>query len=121
MQPITCYDFFRSFYYSNTYLPPVDLSEQVLSEHLLEKEDPQTAAIAQKLISHPEVQQVLSARKTLNAVEINRRDQILQKQGFQPLCAVQRPDGSLVPTIDVIEHPDLPSWVIKSVGSVDPE
>ncbi|MGR3951648.1 MAG: hypothetical protein QRY74_01830 [Chlamydia sp.] len=109
-------NFFKSFYASNTYIAPVDLSEKSLSDYLLEKKYPEIAAIAQRLISTPEVQKTLlepfSRDKSL---EIPEKNAILEKNGFTILNAgiCNRTDQS-IPVYNVIEHPDLSGWIIKA-------
>ncbi|KAF3363228.1 hypothetical protein PHSC3_000193 [Chlamydiales bacterium STE3] len=65
--------FFKSFYYSNSYPPSIDLSEESLSKYLLEK-NPLASENVQRLISIPEVQQILSIPVTYdkNTVRIIR-------------------------------------------------
>lgn len=100
----TFFDFFKSFYYVNSYVPPVDLSDQGLSKHLMEKENPELAGIAQRLISDPEVQPALSEPITYDLTITAKRREILTKHGFKLL-------GKSKP---IVEHPDLPGWIIKS-------
>ncbi len=80
-------DFFKSFYYSNNYVPSVDLGEQGLSRHLLENEDKDAAAIVQQLISIPEVQSVLSEPLTYDTTEINKKNTILKNHDFKLLSS----------------------------------
>lgn len=109
-------DFFKSLYYSNTYVPSVDLSEQEVSQYLLENENPKAAAIAQRLISEPEVRQVLSEPLTYDLeVAVPERNAALQRHGFKLLS--RKPNlqtGKMVPFYSVIEHDDLQGWIIKS-------
>jgi hypothetical protein len=111
-------DFFKSFYYSNTYVPPVDLSEQALSKHLLESEDAKTAKIAQELISPPEVQSLLSEPLTYQPTEWLIKNKILTDRGFKLLSVKPISNGQgvqkLIPFYSVIEHENLPGLIIKA-------
>ncbi|MBS4167681.1 hypothetical protein [Parachlamydia sp. AcF125] len=108
-------EFFKSFYYSNTYVPPVDLSKQGVSKHLLETENPEAAATAQRLISNPEVQQVLSEPLTYDLTErVPRRNAMLERHEFKLLSTKSTLQGQPLPFYSVLEHEDLPGWIIKS-------
>jgi hypothetical protein len=111
-------DFFKSFYYANTYVPPVDLSEQALSKHLLASEDAKTAKIAQNLISIPGVQSVLSEPLSYDPTEISAKNDVLTDAGFTLLSTKPVLDAlggqTLTPFYSVIEHQRLPGWIIKS-------
>lgn len=115
-------DFFKSMYYSNTFLPPVDLSEQALSQHMLEAEDKIAAATAQAVISIPEVQAILSEPLEDDLATIEKNNIILQKYGFKilsnKLIGLTPISGHLVnqtnPFYSVMENANLPGWVIKS-------
>lgn len=112
----TFQDFFKSFYYSNTYVPPVDLSDEGLAQHLLKNEDAAAAGIAQRLISEPNLQQVLSEPLSYDlAVKVPQNVQILENQGFKMLSSKPAlPTGDIVPFYSVIEHDELRGWIIKS-------
>lgn len=115
-------DFFKSFYYSTTYLQPVDLSEQRLSECLLETENQETAEKAQQLISNPEVQKALSEPLSYDLVkEVPEKNAILQKHGFTLLSSKSNLTGKKMPYYSVIEHDELQGWVIKSGATRVPE
>lgn len=109
-------DHFKSSYYSTSHVKAVDLSDKKLAKHLLSKNNPEAAATAQKLISSPDVQKVLS--ETLNydmAEGVPQNNAILEKNGFKLLGS--KPDmriGKIVPFYSVIEHDELPGWIIKS-------
>lgn len=109
-------NFFKSFYYSNTYLPSVDLSDKGLTKHLLATENQEDASTAQRLISNPEVQAVLSEPLTYDLAEaVPEKNAILQKHGFKLLSS--KPNlqtGQKVPFYSVIEHDELQGWIIKS-------
>lgn len=109
-------DFFKSFYYSNNYVPSVDLSEEKLSRHLLKNENKKAAATAQALISKPDVQQVLSEPLTYDLVEaVPKRNAILQQHGFKLLSSKDNLlTGERIPFYSVIEHDKLQGWIIKS-------
>ncbi|KIC72287.1 hypothetical protein DB42_DF00010 [Neochlamydia sp. EPS4] len=120
----TFFDFFKSFYYSNTYVPSVDLSEQRLSRHLLENEDNKAAATAQRLISDPEVQQVLSEPLVYDREKIIEKNQILTRHGFNLLSNKPLLDVDALERIrfySVIEHDELDGWIIKSGASRVPK
>lgn len=112
------FDFFKSFYYSNTYVPPVDLSEEWIVKHFLTTEDPDTAESAQMLISIPEVREVLSAPLTYSEDTILKNGKILEDYQFNLLSAksIKNKDGSFseIPFYSVIEHEYLKGWIIKS-------
>lgn len=117
-------DFFKSFYYANTYVPPVDLSEEALSKDLLSNEDNETALKAQKLISIPEVQAVLSSPLTYNIDEILDNNDVLIDHGFNLLSYKPYRKGGKhheVPFYSVTEHDDLQGWIIKSGAVRSPE
>lgn len=110
-------DFFKSFYYSNTYVSPVDLSEQGISRHLLASEDGETANKAQQLISNPKVQRVLSEPLSYDLKKIKKNNEVLTQRGFKllsskPILGVGVPQK--IPFYSVIEHDELDGWVIKS-------
>lgn len=107
-------DFFKSFYYSNTYLPSVDLSDKELEKHLLATENPAEAATAQKLLSNAEVQEVFSAPLTYDLEEIPKKNAILQKHDFKLLSIKTDLTGKRIPYYNVIEHDELQGWIIKS-------
>lgn len=113
------FNYFKSFYYSNTYLPPVDLSDQSLSKHLLEKIEPKAAEVAQRLISDPEVQKVLSEPLSYDLEkEVPIRNTILTSRGF--ILLSQKTNlltAKNVPFYSVSKHPDLPGWIIKAGAS----
>ncbi len=115
------FDFFKSYYYSNTYLDPVDLSEQEVSKHLLETESPEAAATAQRLISDPEVQEVLSEPLTYDFAEIAKKNDPIERHGFKILGKKQTLTGKTIPFYSVIEHEDLKGWIIKSGAKRVPE
>lgn len=100
----TFFDYFKSFYYVNTYLPPVDLSEQSLSKYLMENENPEVARTAQRLFSNPEVQKAFSTPISYDRTTREHKSKILENHGFK----------TLNPSKTVVEHSDLPGWVIKS-------
>lgn len=110
----TFLDFFKSCYQADIHLSPVDLSDEGLKSHLLE--DPAEATVAQKLISDPEVQAVLSEPLTYDlAKEVPEKNAILSKHGFRLLSS--KPvalTGQRVPFYSVVEHDQLPGWIIKS-------
>lgn len=115
-------DFFKSCYYSNTYLPSVDLSDKGLTKHLLETEYQKDAEIAQNLISNPEVQKILSEPFAYDLAEVPEKNAILEKHGFKLLSS--KPNlqtGQKVPFYSVVEHDDLQGWVIKSGASRVPK
>lgn len=117
-------DFFKSFYYANTYVPPVDLSEKALAKHLLSTEDKETALKAQELISIPEVQEILSSPLTYNIDDIMENNEVLTEHGFNLLShKPYRKGGKLhdIPFYSVIEHDDLAGWIIKSGAQRTPK
>jgi hypothetical protein len=110
-------DFFKSLYYSNTYVSSVDLSEQGISGHLLESEDVVTANKVQKLISNSEVQAVLSKPLSYDLEKIKENNEVLKRHGFKLLSSKPNVNGGVqqkIPFYSVIEHDELDGWVIKS-------
>src|SRR6516165_1435667 len=121
MTPTFC-DFFASFYYSNTYLPPVDLSDKALEKQMLAVHDLDTALKAQELISQPHIQKVLSEPLSYDLQEIKRKNRIIEKSGFMILSTKNIVDSEVIlPFYNVVEHPKLPGWVIKSGASRIPK
>lgn len=111
----TFFDFFKSLYYSNTYVPSVDLSDQGVSSYLLRDENPKAAETAQRLISDPEVQHVLSEPLTYDFTAIFERNAILIRRGFRLLSSkTNLQTGKQIPFYSVIEHDELRGWIIKS-------
>jgi hypothetical protein len=121
MTPTFC-DFFDSFYYSNTYLPPVDLSDHALSQQMFAVLDPEAAVLAQELISQRDVQKVLSEPLSYETGEIKRKNRMIKKHGFKILSTKKVVEtGETLPFYNVVEHPKLPGWVIKSGASRIPK
>ena len=110
-------DFLRSFYYSNTYVAPVDLSDKGLSQHMLKATDSAAAETAQRLISATEVQCTLSEPLSYIPEEINKKNETLTRHGFcllisTPILMIGCSQREL--NCRVIEHEELRGWVIKS-------
>lgn len=106
-------DFFRSFFYLNTYVSPVDLSEQGISRHLLSPEDDEITATVRQLISHPEVQPILSEPLTYELEKVKENNRTLERRGFGLLG--NKPLGAqTIPFYSVIEHSKLKGWIIKA-------
>lgn len=106
-------DFFKSLYYLNTYLSPVDLSEKGVSSYLLASEDQETASKAQELLSLPGVQRVLSEPLSYDHKKITKNNKILELQGFK-ILSIKPIDREIIPFYSVIEHDTLPGWILKS-------
>lgn len=88
----------------------------------MESEDKETAATAQRLISQPEVQRVLSEPLTYDlAVEVPKRNAILQRHGFTLLSSKSNSQNRPVPFYSVVEHSELPDFIIKSGATRIPE
>ncbi|EFB42324.1 MULTISPECIES: hypothetical protein [Parachlamydia] len=104
-------DFFKSFYYSNTYVSPVDLSDKSLSTHLLASTN---AKKAQKLISRPEVKSMLSEPLSCDWEKIQDNNAILGQHQFKLLNKKNLILGKIIPYYNVLEHETLPGWVIKA-------
>lgn len=103
---------FRSFYYPTTFLPPIDLEKNLLHQACPEDN---TIQAAQKVVSLPGVQEILSHPLKSRVSEIMLRNKTLQDHGFRILST--KPLGSKeVPYYNVIEHDDLPGWIIKASG-----
>lgn len=99
--------FFKSLYYSNTYLPAVDLSEQGVARHLLKTEDATVAATAQALISQAEVQKILSEPLSYDSEEtVPKNNDILGNHGFKLLSTKRNlQTNKTFPFYSVIERP----------------
>jgi len=108
-------DFFASLYYENTYLPPVDLTEQEVAKQLLEAEDREAAALIQNLLGEEQVQKIFSQPLTYSLEEIRANRRILTRKGFTLLS--KKTDLQTHETIEfysVLEHPRAPNWIIKT-------
>ncbi len=114
-------DFFKSFYYTNTYLPPVDLSNEAIEQDLLSTTNPEVAEKAQELISQDEVQEILSAPFTYDPAEFKTRGETLKRHNFKLLSLKPALENGVVkglhPYYSVVEHNDLPGWIIKAGGT----
>lgn len=111
-------EFFISCYYENTYVPPVDLSDKALASHLLENENPELAKTVQEMISWPPVREVLSAPLSADPEEITKKNKALTERNFtllssKPTIKEGKIDGK-IPYYSVVEHPNVPGWIIKS-------
>lgn len=95
--PRTCHEFFRSFFLQNTYLPPVNLSEQALSQHVIEHDK------LFKLLSIKEVREVFSEPIAYGQKEIDARVRKLELEEFIPLAK----------RTTALEHSQVKGWVIK--------
>ncbi len=100
-------DFFKSYYYSNTFLAPVDTSVRGLSKHILNDE---TATTAQNLISQEGVQEILSAPLTYtDENKIEENNNALKEKGFELLSKKSGKEF-----YSVLKHESLPGRIIKS-------
>jgi len=115
---ITFSNFFESMYYSNTYVQPVDLSEQGISKDLLTPEESKVAQRFQQLTSASAVQKILSEPLTYEPEKFEANNQALMQHGFKLLSVKTVIDVlgamKLSPYYSVIEHDELDGWVIKS-------
>lgn len=102
-------DFFKSYYYSNTYVSPVDVSDRGLSKHLM-LDNQEIAEKAMNLISEQGVQEILSAPLIYtNENKIEENNQALKDKGFELLS---KKGGKEF--YSVLKHKDLPGWIIKA-------
>ncbi len=110
------WDFAKSFFYQNTYTPPVDLSDAGLKPHLLANVDPETAQAAQKVLSAPDVRKIFSEPLSYDLSKtIPERVKTLRNHGFTTLSTKpEMSSGILHPFYSVVEHKDVPGYVIKS-------
>lgn len=106
-------DFFKSFYYSNTYVPAIDLSDEALAKHFLSNENSETANLAQRLISIPEIQEILSAPLTFDLESVMKKNETLSDYGFDILSKKNKANRS-IPFYSVLEHEYLKGWIIKA-------
>jgi hypothetical protein len=116
-------DFYKSLYYSNTYLPRVNLGEPEISNYLLDLEDKETADKIRDLISVPEVQSIFSQNLSYDLAQVNENRRVLQQQGFTFLgkkaVLDSNNNSSVAPYYNVVEHSRVPGWIIKSGASHD--
>ncbi len=98
----SCSDFFKAQYYSNTYLPAVDLSDAALKEDMLENASKEPL---KELISEPHVQPILSEPLTYDEVKARKNGHILEAHGFKMLgLKPSTRGGGFYPFYSVIEH-----------------
>lgn len=118
-------DIFASFYYTNTYVPPVDFSPQGVSTRLLATDNPEVAAKVQQLISTPGVREILSSPLSSSDLEnqVQENIQTLDKHGFKVLYLEPNITTAeeLFSCYSLIEHTELPGWVIKAGAPREPE
>ncbi len=109
-------DFFKSFYYSNTYLRAVDLSDKALAKHMMEKSNPEVANIAKELISRAQVKPILSEPLSYDLVGVvQNNNNKLKEHGFKLLSQKSNLQGGGISEFySVVEHDQLQGWVIKS-------
>ncbi len=112
-------DFFKSFYYSKTFLPPVDLSFKGTRKHLLEtaggNEMANVMAIAKEIID-PIVQSIFSEPLTYDPKSVKVKNESLKSKGFELLS---RKSGQ--EHYSVVEHSKLKGWVIKAGATRTPK
>ncbi len=103
-------DVFCAYFYSNTYLAPVDLSDEGLSKHLLTDENSTKAA---ELISREGVEEILSSPLSYDSEKIQQNNKVLKNQGFV-LLGSKDIGNTTIPYYSVLEHKELPNYIIKS-------
>jgi hypothetical protein len=111
MRSPTFREFFTSYYYSNTYLSSVDLSDECISKDLCLHIHSEVAKKAQELLSNKEVQSVFS--EPLSYTNYLNKNDVLKRHGFT-LLAVKQEKTQFTPYYSVVEHPHLKDWVIKT-------
>ena len=99
-------DFFKSFYHSKTFLPPVDLSFKGTRKHLLETagggdEMANVMAIAKEIID-PIVQSIFSEPLTYDLKSVKVKNEYLKSKGFTLLSQKSGQEH-----YSVVEHPKL--------------
>ena len=106
--------FFKSFYYENNYLPPVDLSDEALSKHLI-PEDHQAREITQKLISDRWVQERLAgASRGADPEGYDEDVRGFGERHFKLLGEMfEKRTNTGYPLCTSLGHPDLPNQIIK--------
>ncbi len=115
MKSPTFVDFFKSFYYSNTYLPPVELNEQGIKEDLLASIDNEAALKAQKLISQADIRKIFSEPWIYDWEKNEVKQKVLDREGFKLLSrlGLGYKEDDFYKTF---EHPQLNGWVFKPVA-----
>ncbi len=109
------WDFAKSFFYQNTYTPPVDLSDAGLKPHLLANVDPETAQAAQKVLSAPDVRKMFSKPLSYDSCNVYFHISALEDNGFTTLSTKPSTNSDKQhPFYNVVEHKDVPGYVIKS-------
>lgn len=109
----TILQYFRSFYYPATHLNPIDLDKN-LKRHRCQSAD--IAQLAEKVISLPQVQDVLSEPLSYDYEPAKRKNEIMENLGFRILAKKQLFGHGSIPYYSVSEHPDLQGWIIKAGG-----
>ncbi|MEZ5315623.1 MAG: hypothetical protein R3E91_05400 [Chlamydiales bacterium] len=113
------WEYFRSFFYSNTTVSPIDL-EGNLTIGKYKCPDDWVIQRAQTITCYNEdVQKVLSETLTYEPEEIKKRGEVLKKHGFKLLSSKLLFNNSLedleiIPYYSVCEHEGLDGWIIKS-------
>jgi len=117
MIPSVC-DYFRSFYYSNTYMDPVDLDQDLPTKYACP--DDNVRQMAQRTMSSPEVQKLFSDPLSFERPVIDQKNAVLERNGFQ-ILGQKAANGTVFPFYNVAESPDLPGWVLKATGDRVPK
>lgn len=103
--PTIC-EYFRSYYYTNTYLDPVDLRQTLPQKRPVKELD--VVLPAQKITSDPRVHKAFSDRFTNQPDKVREQLKFLKKHGFQP------PKSS--PHYRQLQHNSLKGWTIIPGG-----
>lgn len=111
------FDYFRSFYYNNTYVDVVDINKN-LSNYSCS--DQGVREKAKKIFSKSAVREAFSSPLSYSREEIEKKNSIFTKAGFQLLGSKSFSSGEEIPYYSVLTHPDLPEWVLKSGGARAP-
>lgn len=111
--PLGTKDFFKSYFFDNHYVAPVDLSDAAIKNDLLEEGDLYNKV--QDLVSDADVKEVFSSPLSLQPDVIEKHCKVLKGKSFKLLSTKQNMQtGKAMEYYSVIEHDDLPGYVIKS-------
>lgn len=116
----TPWDYLRSAYLKNSYNPPVDLSDAGIARWRCKVDEQQVEAKAQALMSQSEVYKVFSEPLQYHPDQFNVSNAILRQHRFNLLG--KKSTGAYdifnkpihAAYYSVVEHEDLPGWVIKA-------
>lgn len=113
-------DIFKATFYTNTYLPPLDFSEKNIQQDLLVNFNNELNQKAQTLFSNPVIAETFAKPLSFVYDEIIEKNKIFEENGFKILSR-KLAGNQLIPFSSVLEHPDLPGWIIKTCARRTPK